>query len=189
MNWGLHGKTPRKQLTTSAFYGHNKRAATIAFDVLYDFTMSDYAVQATGEVGLVSSISHSTDQLGFRSWRAFDGVTSYGTAGWFSYDVVPQWIQVNFNEPQLVRRLDMVGMEYGGYYAWMPKTFTIQGSNDGFGFTVLKSVSTTNWSANEWRSFLFRDNSTKYKHYRLHTTQTEMGGGQGVAIMEIRLYT
>lgn len=190
MNWGLLGRIPRLDLTKSAFYGHNKRAATIPFDVLYDFTMSANNTQSAGTPGLIAAVGSQSEQASWATWKNFDkNESGAGMNGWFSFDVIPQWTQVQFNEAQLVRRVDMVAMSYGGYYAWMPKTFTIQGSNDGVNFDVLKSVSTTNWTAYETRSFTFPTNSTKYKHIRVNVTNTEMGGGYGTAILEMRLYT
>jgi hypothetical protein len=190
MNWGLFGKVPRLDLTKSAFYGHNKRAATVPFDVLYDFTMSANNVQATGTSGLIANVASSSEQGGWPTWAAFDGLEPSGSInGWFSFDTIPEWIQVQFNESQLVRRVDMVAMTYGGYNAWAPKVFTIQGSNDGTNFDILKSVSTTNWTGNETRSFTFPTNSTKYKYIRVNVTGTEIGAGQGAAILEMRLYT
>lgn len=152
----------------------------------YTFTMSSNSVQATGTAGLVAGVSASTIINGsYPAWRAFNANPT-NPDYWYSSTGSSQWLRVNFNAGQVVRRYDITSGHDPGY---TPKVFEFQGSNDGSSWTTLDTRSGGSTpSAYEVRSYTY-SNATSYLHYRILVTETfAAANADYVVIAEMELY-
>ncbi len=154
--------------------------------VLYDFTMSANTVQSAGTTGLVTSVLASTEQSGFNAYRAFDA----STTEWVSDSTgspISSWLRVNFSTAQIVRGYAITA---GGNATIMPKSWTIEGSNDGtFWYVIDTQTLVANWTNTERRAYSF-NNATAYSSVRINVTNVEntaFGTGY-TAIATLELY-
>lgn len=152
----------------------------------YDVTVASSDSDATGS-GSVSASS---------AWDSrFDPayvVDNNTETGWLSAAVPsasqPQWWQYDFGaaKEKVVVKYTIQHATDGNPPYYYPKSFTLQGSNDGSGWTTVHSPSAqTGWGRLEKRTFTF-SNSTAYRYYRIHITEKE-AGGEGVSMGEVEL--
>lgn len=156
---------------------------------IYAFSMSDNITQDVGIGGLVNSVQASGEQGAYAAWKAFDKRNVTGEMGWFAGNPsVTSWLRVNFNLSIVVRRVDIVA--HADYFPYAPKTFTIEGSNDGgSNWDVLATYTNIpNWFAYERRSFSYSC-SIAYSALRINISLVEnvsLGNGcASIGEMEI----
>ena len=94
--------------------------------------------------------------------KAFDGDMS---TFWWSQPNAPQWLQVQFTSPQVVRSWAL----YFNDASFI--TGTVDASNDGTHWTTLDTF--TNISQYRWTGNSF-DNDTAYTYYRLNITYSDV---------------
>jgi hypothetical protein len=156
----------------------------------YEFLMSSNTTQASGIGGLVNSVEASSEyNVIYRAWKAFNKFNGTGYYGWFAHPgSTSSWLRVNFNYAIVVRRIDIVA--HSDYFSYAPKTFTIEGGNDGSAWDILSTqTEVPAWAANERRTYAF-SNNTAYLYYRINVTDVEnLGYGSGCAyIGEMEFY-
>jgi hypothetical protein len=152
----------------------------------YEFLMSSNTTQASGIGGLVNSVEASTERYGYPAWLAFDA--AIGAGWWAAIDTTSSWLRVNFNYAIVVRRIDIAATFI--YPSYAPKTFTIEGGNDGSAWDILSTqTGVPAWAANERRTYTF-SNSTAYLYYRINVTDVEnlTHGSGSVHIGEMEFY-
>lgn len=142
----------------------------------------------TGNTSSVGSVNASSVfSSGYEPWRAFDGNNSSGVASrWISSSNMPQWISYTFNQQEYVSSYSIFP-ETGGCADRAPKTFQLQGSNDGKNWTTLDSRS--NITLDLWNSSAITfnvSNPGNYKTYRLYITA--VNGSSVVSIQRIKLF-
>lgn len=148
--------------------------------VEYAFTMSANDTQATGEGGLVHSVSARTATPGYEAWKAFNTDLDYNNS-WYATDAfTTTWLQVRFNSARVVRRYDVSSTNYSGptYGSYSPRDWTFEGSNDGSAWTTLDSrTAQTAWAMpTQTRSYTF-SNSTAYTYYRINISNNTGADG------------
>jgi hypothetical protein len=135
----------------------------------YEFLMSSNITQASGIGGLVNSVEASSAQGGHPAWFAFNGAGQTGWSGGVS--TASSWLRVNFNYAIVVRRIDIVARL--NYHMYAPKTFTIEGGNDGSAWDILLTqTEVPAWASGERRTYEF-SNSTAYLRYQINVTDVE----------------
>lgn len=156
---------------------------------IYAFSMSDNITQDAGIGGLVNSVQASSETGAYFAWKAFDKRNVSGENGWSASAGAVSWLRVNFNYPIIVRRVDIVA--HADYFTYAPKTFTIEGSNDGGSVWDVLATYTNiaNWTAYERRAFTYSCN-TAYSAIRVYITLIEnVAYGNGAAqIGEMEFY-
>lgn len=121
---------------------------------------------------LVASASSINGSL-YEPFRAFDGITvdgtTYNTWATASNQHLESWVKLDFGTERKVnivalsaRRIENIDQ--------MPKTFTIEGSNDNTQWTELGSFSKSDWQA--LTTYTFNLQYGSYRYYRItnHTT-------------------
>lgn len=108
----------------------------------------------------------------YAPYKAFDGIEGVASTGWASSRglTTNQWIQLNIKDKTLVNKILYQTVKDGDKEA--PKTFDIQGSNDGTSWITLSSYNNiTDWSRannNGFDTKLFDVSCSKYQYYRLY---------------------
>ena len=128
---------------------------------------------------------------GYGVAKAFDKKYYSDNTRWIGHgSTFPQRAVWTFPEATVVDAVRIYNANYRGANQ-SPSDFTIAGSNDGTTWTTLDSESgVTGWSANQFRTFGF-ENETPYLNYRLEVTAVQdMTGSDGkrMTITEIELY-
>ena len=143
----------------------------------------------------------------YKAAKAFDGDwTSSSTDAWHSDPDggTNQWLACQFKDSFESGRFIMV-LSYSIYYnqAWcgaggtsqyprkLPKSWTLEGSNDGVTWTTLDTHQDWNgWTLNAWNTFCVSDAVGCFRHYRLNMTATCNGyaSHQYYVIPELKLY-
>lgn len=72
--------------------------------------------------------------------RAFDGVKNDNYYAWVGTGAKPYWVQYQFVSPVAIAEVRLWGPSVSSIWNRGPKDFTIEGSNDGTNWTVLKTV-------------------------------------------------
>lgn len=104
--------------------------------------------------------SSSTRAVPFADYQAFGSIQ-----GWNAVGGPPAWIQYQFAlNNRLVTEYDV-----GPFGSGSPKNWTLEGSNDGLGWTVLDTQINYTFTGNDHFTF---SNSTAYGYYRWNITDT-----------------
>ncbi|OXS65766.1 hypothetical protein B1B04_24825 [Lysinibacillus sp. KCTC 33748] len=121
---------------------------------------------------LVASASSINGSL-YEPFRAFDGITAdgttYNTWATASNQHLESWVKIDFGAEKEVncvalsaRRIENIDQ--------MPKTFTIEGSNDNTQWTELGNFSKDDWQAITTYTFSLKNGSYRYLRIINHTT-------------------
>ena len=148
----------------------------------------------TGATTAGVTISASSELgAGFEAYLISDGDLYYAGGGtaWFSNDTVPAAATVDFGSgnARTVASYKLYA-PYSGTQAQNPKSWTLEGSNNGSTWTTLDTVSGyTSWGAADGNHPLTRSvgSPAAYRYYRLNVTAIQSGAQVGVA--ELRLYS
>jgi len=132
-----------------------------------------------GEVG--ESAYFSSDNKG---WRAFDGTaTTFWAIG---SPTRTGWVYYHFVNPVNVLKVALQNIDINSYYICSPKTFTIEGSNDGVTYTTITNLTNTN-NTRAYVSSYNIANGIKYTYYRFNVSDVNQAEG-GISIGEIQFY-
>lgn len=145
----------------------------------YSYTANplDQVPAMTGYTAPSGTVTTSGDTNGgsWPAWRAFDDSADYTaeTNGWISQNPLPAWVAYQFPSAKVIVKVTIRSAGNTTYYTRAPKTFTIQGSNDGTNWDTLNTqTNVAGWGQGEQRVYQF-SNTTAYTHYRLHVTATQ----------------
>lgn len=137
----------------------------------------------TAPFGVVSQSSEVNTSS--RGWQAFDRDT--GNVRWLS-NTTTGWVQYDFGagNAKIINYYAITGMNDTANNR-NPKTWTLQGSNDGSSFTTVHSVTNApQFSQNETRTYTM-NNTTDYRYYRLNITAPQTTTDL-VGVKELSLY-
>lgn len=141
--------------------------------------MSDYTVPA-------GTVSQSTEvNTSNRGWQAFDRDT--GNNRWLA-STTTGWVRYDFGagNSKIINYYAITGQNDTLNYR-NPKTWQLQGSNNGSAWTTLHQVTnSSNFAQNETRTY-FMNNTTAYRYYRLNITAPQ-GTTDYVGVKELALY-
>ncbi|HSA60037.1 MAG TPA: LamG-like jellyroll fold domain-containing protein, partial [bacterium] len=140
-----------------------------------------------------SSASSSYSQS--EPYRAFDGNTT--TSGWANsgsppLSTQPAWLQIDFGSGngRVIDRYQILksSTQAGGFTSiYTPKTWKIQGSNDGTSWNDLHVVADGALVQNVTKEFTF-SNSTPYRYYQI-LVSTSTGSTTWTAITELTFFS
>ncbi len=115
-------------------------------------------------------VSASAALAGYEAWKAFDNTA---TTVWYAGASLPQWLQIDLNTAAGISAYKLRFRNDGAGAVGYPTAWTLQGSNDGSGFTVIDTqTGAPAWSVNEQRSYTLAAPQT-YRYYRLNFTAGE----------------
>lgn len=127
-------------------------------------------------------------------WKAFDGslnfwheVWQYANT-WWTANTPTGWIQIDCGAGITHKLLAyLISMDMSGSISYAPKSWTMEGSNDGLNWNVLDTrVNESVWTYVESRLYTCSVATTAYRHFRLNVSSNE--GGAYLRIGEIYLY-
>ena len=122
--------------------------------------------------------------------KAFDNVYTADINGWISANTaLPHWIKYDFGAGVTweISQVKISSPTTTTQPQYLPKTFTIEGSNNDSDWDVLNTqTNIANWAQNETRTFSFV-NRTKYRYIKINITNTEDGGNYA-QIVEIEMF-
>jgi len=126
----------------------------------------------TDDTGVtVSTLYRNGGHAAYRSWQAFDGDGGiFAGHGWMTDDnITSGWIAYEFTAPIVINKY-AIWSNSGWGTAALPKTFALEGSNDGISWTVLGSEALTasSYYAAEAFSYFTAVNGDAYTRYRLN---------------------
>jgi hypothetical protein len=157
--------------------GDNKRIARL----LVTETSSDSIVPtmtANNEPeGYVAS-ANAEQSYGGGYFYAFGVFTTGNNNGAYSFwspspTALPGWVQIQLPVAKTVANYDIVARTDNADTSDAPKTWTLQGSNDGVVWTDIDTVSgETGWSQGQSRHYVV-DNPGSYIYYHLYITDTQ----------------
>lgn len=111
-----------------------------------------------------------TDNTSSNSWKAYDSVTYVNTSDagcyWLAYNTLPAWSMIKLDEPRVFTAISIYGVG-SSYINRLPKTFKIEGSNDGETFTTLLDVDQA--PAANVNNYTF-ERTAAYQYYRIYIT-------------------
>ena len=140
--------------------------------------------------GYVSS-AKSYYNSGHAPWHAFNRTTTSNTDVWASSNSdktdgsgnCDVWIQIQMPTAQSVNHMNIVAQPGDSLKLRAPKSFTLQGSNDGNDWTDLfTSEETTSYTSRDW-SFT---ETASYYYYRLYITKT-FANNDNISISQLNL--
>jgi hypothetical protein len=100
------------------------------------------------------------------------------------WDSLPVYIRYTFSEAKTIRRYTITTDSAG--YAYAPRDFTFQGSNDGSNWDILDTKTDEAWLTA--KSIYDVDNNTSYLYYRIHiTAMLATSGSTNITIKEIEM--
>lgn len=149
----------------------------------------------TSATAPLGTITASSEQAGYEGWRVFDNVGTRAGGTWFTNTgVTTAWVRYDYGSGvskvvshYSIRPISSNPATDDG--AGSPKTWNLEGSNDGTNFTVLHTVTNApTWVASEERVYT-TTNVTAYRYYRLNVTAAQGGGAVSfISINEVHLY-
>jgi hypothetical protein len=134
------------------------------------------------------AISASSVSGSYAAANAFDGTPG---SKWVSVGGAPAWLQYDYGSgnTEVVTGYYLENSEYAlaQAIADSPKTWQLQGSNNGSSWTNLDSQTGVSFSARNETKYYSFTNTTAYRYYRLNVTNTGGGGSSPIAIADLRL--
>lgn len=127
--------------------------------------------------GVASASTVSGDN---QAYRAFDTIVGNQTDVWWSTKSTNQWLQYQFTDKVIVRKLQLATVNLSGYRL---NNFTLQGSNDGDIFTPIYSGK---MQPNDGVQTFTFGNNTPYQYYRLNCV--DVYDGQAIVVAEMQLF-
>lgn len=164
-------------------------------DVLTSTTFVDNTPSMTGSSSPTGTVAASTTYAGYNAYAAFDDLgtrvnswftTSGNTTGTVTYDFGSGVTKTITHYSLTPLASDM----NSGDEKWAPKSWTLEGSNNGSSWTTLDTRSTQpGWVASEKRMYS-TSNTTAYRYYRINVSDIQTSSGTNlVTINEIELLT
>lgn len=138
-------------------------------------TPSPYVVSASSDYGSP-----------YAPWKVFDGTDNLSSSSaWFTKGTSAGWIMIKLSKKTPVSYITITARNYSDSATYSPKSFNIEGSNDGVTFYVLKSITDeTGWVANQTRKYML-DSTVIYQYYRINVFSSN---GNLTTIGKIKLY-
>jgi len=134
------------------------------------------------------AISASAVNGSYAAANAFDGNIS---TKWVTPGAVPGWVQYDYGSgnTEVVTGYYLTNSEYAlaQAIADSPKSWQLQGSNNGTSWTNLDTQTGITYGARNETKFFPIGNTTSYRYYRLNVTEVGGGGTNPIAIAELRL--
>lgn len=156
-------------------------------DVPAAVTLFDNVPVMTSDSAPSGTVTASSEASGFEGWHAFDDNIT-GTDEWSTNAVTTGTLQYDFGSgiTKTVTYYSMVACALAETSLNMaPKTWTIEGSNNGSTWTVLDTqTNAATWTAGEQRNFVI-SNTTAYRYYRINVSANQ--GGSNVLIADLQL--
>lgn len=123
---------------------------------------------ATTPSGVASASSSYVD---FPAYAGFISSTKANYVGWIQNgEGVPAWLQYKFDSATKIYGYKITPWSYDNWGSRSPKTWKMQGSNDGTNYTDIDSrTNFTTWVSETPVTFLFSSAQT-YQYYRLYVT-------------------
>ena len=120
----------------------------------------------------------------YDAWKAFNGTVTDVNDSWITTSgTLTGWIQLDFSKLTKVNQVAITGRTGGDVAS--PKDFTIQGSQDGVTFTVIKSITGNILTNKQTKIFIF-DAPVYYRYYRINITASN--GTSYTAIADIQFW-
>lgn len=150
----------------------------------------DLITQTPAMTGLTTpsgTASATSSFVNEEPWRAFDRSTSSfatfgtGSGGYLRYDF-------GSGNSKIINFYSMIGFR-SGIGERSPKTWTLEGSNNGTTWTTLDTqTNAPAWTANESRTYK-TSNTTAYRYYQINVSAIQAGGSfnDAVNIIELNL--
>ena len=124
-------------------------------------------------IGEVIETGHLTNYLG---WYCFARERTAGHFWSYTHGGNPCYIGFHFTNPIIISKVDVYNYipNSGSTSYEMPKTFKIQGSNDGSTWINLAECQITDFTKDLLNTYEF-ENTTAYRYYRLYCTEYNTG--------------
>nr|WP_321408453.1 discoidin domain-containing protein [uncultured Carboxylicivirga sp.] len=168
------------QALAETAFGWNDEWNTELLQARSDFPNVDYPFEPTSEI---------VDLTGFATITVSDENPGGPTAGEGSQKLIDDnigtkflifnyhtgfWVQQNFTDGQVVNRYTITSANDAS--GRDPKTWTLEGSNDGIGWTQLDSRSNQVFGSRYQTNEYIIDNDVAYKYYRMNITENNGDG-------------
>lgn len=114
------------------------------------------------------------------AYKAFDSIVGNQEDVWWSTKSTNQWLQYQFTDKVIVRKLQLATVNLSGYRL---NNFTLQGSNDGDIFTPIYSGK---MQPNDGVQTFTFGNNTPYQYYRLNCV--DVYSGNAIVVAEMQLF-
>ncbi|MFJ7982416.1 discoidin domain-containing protein [Lysinibacillus xylanilyticus] len=160
---------------------NNKTYSLKSTDIWYETKMTSDNAPAPLVASAISTYSSS-----FPVWKAFDGIAvTSDSSGWLSSNATKTgWIQLKFGSTKTVNRVMLTCRNVAGANEYMPKSFILEGSNDGTKYdTIGNFKDIPQWILNESRIFT-TDKKNNYSIYRINVTENY--GANNISFGEIK---
>jgi len=107
----------------------------------------------------------------YAAWKVFNGTVLTNTDAWITPNgIVTGWLMLDLSIPTSVSYFKLTARNSTDSSTLSPKNFSLQGSNDGVNFTVIKAFTDqTGWSAAQSRDYIL-DSIAVYRYYKLDIT-------------------
>lgn len=147
----------------------------------------------TAPYGTVTYSSRIADTANYDAFRVFDRARIKATGMWLTIiNTVTGWVQYDFTaaNPKVITHYRLQAVATNSTSAEdnnrAPKTWTLQGSNNGTTFTNLHTVTNAPaWVPGEQRQYV-TTNTTAYRYYRINVTANQ-GSTTYLGIAELEL--
>lgn len=134
----------------------------------------------TAPSGVASAISEL--DASHSAWKAMDDENASEICWHSNSGAIPGWLKYQFATAKVISQYAITARNNAA--TQMPKTWKLQGSNNGTGWTDLDSQTNLTFTQAEKKTFQF-SNSTAYLYYRLYITASN--DNNYVAIGEFEL--
>lgn len=150
--------------------GANNTSSTDSVPTMTNYTVPSGTVFSMGDFG------------GQPAWKAFDNIqgTTNNSSDWASNGVAspsnPEWAGYQFTAQKIINKVTIMP-RHTAVTTQSPENFTIEGSNDGTNYVILKTITgESSWTTQVNKVYTFT-NSTGYYYYRIKCTKTNNGAG------------
>lgn len=162
-------------------------------DSQIDLTFVDQVPKMTSATAPSGSVSHSSAQSSWEGWRIFDKGYQRSGSTWFTpTGTGTGWVRYDFGSgnDKVITHYEVTALATDAGADdpdGAPKTWTLQGSNDGTAWTTLHAVNDDPaWIAGEKRTYAM-SNTAAWRYYRINVTASQGGSKVWVTINELRL--
>lgn len=133
---------------------------------------------------VASASSVYNNEARYYAYRAFNGTSADVNDAWLSAGIsTSQYIMLDFGTPTTVDTVKIL-INNPNASTVAPKDFTVQGSNNGTDFAIIKTFSETSWTNNVAKT-LSLDASVTYRYYKVNITSNNGYSGY-VGISQLR---
>lgn len=150
-----------------------------------DFAPHDLTSETSHSPVVIANSAHEGSSAG---WRAFDSAAGNGYFIGNTGGVAYISIDLGSGNSRTLKSYSVVGQAHTGESARAPKTWTMQGSNNGTTWTTIDTVaSETAWTLLEERTYTCDDVSTAYRYFKINVTANN-GSATNTVIGEMKLF-